>query len=77
MRLKFTDDALGAIAKAAIKRGTGARGLRAIVEEIMLNVMYDVPSRSDVREVVVTRETVERKADPVLTYEGARGKESA
>jgi ATP-dependent Clp protease ATP-binding subunit ClpX len=72
VRLRFTEDALTAISKAAIKRGTGARGLRAIVEEIMLNVMFEVPSRQGVREVVVTRDTVERRAEPVLTYEKKR-----
>lgn len=57
VELEFTDEALGEIADQALKRGTGARGLRAILEEVLLNVMYDVPSRSDVAKVVVTEET--------------------
>ena len=54
--LDFSDDALEAIADQAILRGTGARGLRAIMEEVLLSVMYDIPSRKDVAKVVVTRE---------------------
>jgi len=56
--LELTDDALESIADQAILRGTGARGLRAILEEVLLSVMYDVPSRKDVAKVVVNRETV-------------------
>jgi ATP-dependent Clp protease ATP-binding subunit ClpX len=67
--LKFTDGALNAIAKEALKRKTGARGLRAILEEIMLDVMYDLPSRENIREVIVSEEVVERKKDPILVYE--------
>ena len=58
VELEFTDDALEAIADQAIHRGTGARGLRAIMEEVLLPVMYDIPSRDDVAKVVVTKETV-------------------
>jgi ATP-dependent Clp protease ATP-binding subunit ClpX len=72
--LKFTDDALRAASDRALKRGTGARGLRAVLEEVMLDIMYEFPSRSDVKECVITRETVERKAEPLLLYwdEGRR-----
>ena len=52
--LEFTDDALEAVADQAILRGTGARGLRAILEEVLLSVMYEVPSRKDVERVVIT-----------------------
>jgi ATP-dependent Clp protease ATP-binding subunit ClpX len=58
VELEFADDALEAIADQAIHRGTGARGLRAIMEEVLLPVMYDIPSRDDVAKVVVTKETV-------------------
>ncbi|MBX5486735.1 MAG: ATP-dependent Clp protease ATP-binding subunit ClpX [Mycolicibacterium hassiacum] len=58
VELEFTDDALEAIADQAIHRGTGARGLRAIMEEVLMPVMYDIPSRNDVAKVVVTKETV-------------------
>ena len=71
--LRFTDTALAAIAKEAIKRKTGARGLRAIVEELMLDVMYDLPGKTGVRECVVTDEEVARKKDPILVYENATG----
>ena len=54
VQLEFTDDALDAIADQALVRGTGARGLRAILEEVLLHVMYDVPSRDDVGKVVIT-----------------------
>jgi ATP-dependent Clp protease ATP-binding subunit ClpX len=70
--LEFTDDALEAVADQAILRGTGARGLRAILEEVLLSVMYDVPSRKDVAKVVVTRETVLEHAIPTLIPRDAR-----
>jgi ATP-dependent Clp protease ATP-binding subunit ClpX len=64
--LDFTTDALEAIADQAILRGTGARGLRAIMEEVLLSVMYDIPSRKDVARVVVTREVVLEHVNPTL-----------
>lgn len=64
--LEFKEDALKAIAEEAIKRNTGARGLRAIVEEIMLNVMYDIPSRNDVTKCIVTKDVVAKKEEPLL-----------
>ena len=62
----FTDDAITAIADRAMERGTGARGLRAIIEEVLLHVMYDVPSRGDIAKVVITREVVEGNVNPTL-----------
>ena len=64
--LEFKEDALRAIAEEAIRRNTGARGLRAIVEEIMLNVMYDLPSRNDVTKCVVTKDVITKKEEPLL-----------
>ena len=64
--LEFTDDALEAIADQAILRATGARGLRAILEEVLLNVMYDLPSRTDVEKCVITAEVVLEKVNPTL-----------
>ncbi|WP_067461258.1 ATP-dependent Clp protease ATP-binding subunit ClpX [Actinomadura macra] len=64
--LEFTEDALEAIADQAILRGTGARGLRAIMEEVLLSVMYEVPSRHDVARVVITREAVLEHVNPTL-----------
>jgi ATP-dependent Clp protease ATP-binding subunit ClpX len=64
--LEFKEDAIKAIAKEALKRNTGARGLRAIIEDIMLDVMYDIPSRTDVSKCVVTKEVVAKKEEPLL-----------
>ena len=66
VELEFTADALDAIADQAIHRGTGARGLRAIMEEVLLPVMYDIPSRDDVAKVVVTKETVQDNVLPTI-----------
>jgi ATP-dependent Clp protease ATP-binding subunit ClpX len=66
VELEFTDDAMGAVADQAILRGTGARGLRAIMEEVLLPVMFDVPSRDDVARVVVTSEVVLKNVNPTL-----------
>ena len=66
VELEFSDDAVEAVADQALLRGTGARGLRAIMEEVLLNVMYDVPSRDDVAKVVITREVVLENVNPTL-----------
>jgi ATP-dependent Clp protease ATP-binding subunit ClpX len=66
VELEFTEDALDAVADQAILRGTGARGLRAIMEEVLLSVMYEVPSRKDVAKVVITREVVLEHVNPTL-----------
>jgi ATP-dependent Clp protease ATP-binding subunit ClpX len=75
--LEFTDDAIEAIADKAMERGTGARGLRSIIEEVLLHVMYDVPSRGDVEKVVVTRETVDDDVPPTLVLREKTKKKSA
>jgi len=62
--LEFTKDALREIARQALKRGTGARGLRAIMEEIMLNVMFEIPARKDISKCIITREVVENRIEP-------------
>ncbi|WP_313715895.1 ATP-dependent Clp protease ATP-binding subunit ClpX [Arsenicicoccus bolidensis] len=78
VELSFTQEAIDAIADKAIARGIGARGLRAIMEEILLPVMFDVPSDDDIVEVSVTRETVEEGATPVVVRAtDKRRKESA
>jgi ATP-dependent Clp protease ATP-binding subunit ClpX len=69
IRLRFEPGALRAIARKAIERGGGARGLRAIIEELMLDLMFELPSRADVLEVVITEECVGRKAPPMLILE--------
>lgn len=64
--LVFTDEALSAIAGNAMKRGMGARALRAIIEEVMLNIMYEIPSAKDVKKCIVTEETIQGKKEPTL-----------
>jgi ATP-dependent Clp protease ATP-binding subunit ClpX len=64
--LEFKDEAVRAMAEEAMRRNTGARALRAIIEDIMLEVMYDMPSRQDVSKCVVTREVVEHRDEPIL-----------
>ena len=66
VELEFAEDALEAIAEQALLRGTGARGLRAILEEVLLNTMYDLPGRSDIGKVVITRQVVREKVNPTL-----------
>lgn len=66
VELEFAEDALDAVADQAILRGTGARGLRAIMEEVLLPVMYDIPSRDDVAKVVVTAQTVKDNVNPTI-----------
>jgi ATP-dependent Clp protease ATP-binding subunit ClpX len=76
--LEFQHEALKAIAQEAIRRNTGARGLRAILEEIMLNVMYDIPSRGDVTKCVVSRDTVVKHEQPlIVTVDRKKKKEGA
>ncbi len=69
--LKFTEDALSAIADKALERKIGARGLRMILEDIMLDLMYQLPSTTDVSEVVITKEVVENKVDPLAVLRAA------
>ena len=66
VELEFEDDALRAIAKKAIERNTGARGLRSIVENIMMECMYEVPSRDDIKKVIVTKEAVMKEQNNQL-----------
>ncbi len=68
VELDFEDSALEVIAQKALDRKTGARGLRSILESIMRNVMYDIPSREDVEKCVVTKETIENDTDPTLVF---------
>lgn len=66
VELDFEEDALKAIAKEAIERKTGARGLRSIIESTMLDMMYELPSREDIVKCVITKETITDKATPKL-----------
>jgi ATP-dependent Clp protease ATP-binding subunit ClpX len=71
VKLRFTDEAVRAIAREALKRGVGARGLRVILEEIMLDLMYTVPSQRDISECVITEETVLHRTQPITTLRKA------
>jgi ATP-dependent Clp protease ATP-binding subunit ClpX len=76
IELHFAEDALGAVADKALERGTGARGLRSILEEILLEVQFELPSRGDVTKCVVTKETVEKELKPTLVTEAAKAAKS-
>ena len=71
VKLKFTDDALEAIAESALQRKIGARGLRMIIEDLMLDLMYNIPGQKKMRECVITREVVESKDKPITLMEKA------
>jgi ATP-dependent Clp protease ATP-binding subunit ClpX len=71
VQLRFTEGALLAVAKQAIERKAGARGLRAILESIMLEVMYEVPSEPDIKEVIVSEDTVAKGEKPLIVYQHA------
>ncbi|TAN68602.1 ATP-dependent Clp protease ATP-binding subunit ClpX [Paraclostridium sordellii 8483] len=70
VELEFEDAALRAIAKKAIERNTGARGLRSIVENIMMDIMYEIPSRDDIKKIILTEECVKEEAEPVVVLKG-------
>jgi ATP-dependent Clp protease ATP-binding subunit ClpX len=68
VELKFTDKAIKAIAQQALKRRTGARGLRGVIESSMLDIMFDIPSRTNVKEVVIDETVIESGGAPKLVY---------
>jgi ATP-dependent Clp protease ATP-binding subunit ClpX len=72
VNLRLTDSALSAIADEALKRKSGARGLRAILESCMLDIMYEIPSKEDVKECVIGEEVVLKKEEPILLYEPSK-----
>jgi ATP-dependent Clp protease ATP-binding subunit ClpX len=71
--LRFTDDALAAVAEEALKRKSGARGLRAILEGAMLELMYEIPSSKNVHECLINADFILHRAAPVLTCEMSEG----
>jgi ATP-dependent Clp protease ATP-binding subunit ClpX len=77
IELVFADDSLEAIANRALERETGARGLRSILEETLLDVQFELPSRRDVKKCVVTKETIEKGLKPTLVTEAARDDDDA
>jgi len=75
--LTFDPESLRAVAQRALKRGTGARGLRAILETMMTDIMFDLPNREDVREIVITKEAISEGTSPLIMTERARTKREA
>jgi len=75
--LRFTDSAVNAIAKKAVARKTGARGLRAILEEVMLELMYDIPSQTDIQECIVNEDVITGRSKPILIYSNEQNIKSA
>jgi len=72
VELVFTDDALDATAEGALKQRTGARGLRSIIEDILLDVMYEIPSRADVRRVIINGDVITARHKPLLITRAER-----
>jgi ATP-dependent Clp protease ATP-binding subunit ClpX len=77
VKLKFTEGALAAIAVKAHAQKTGARGLRAILEEVMLDIMYDIPSQTEIREVVITEDVILKKGEAIKIFEQSKGMKPA
>jgi ATP-dependent Clp protease ATP-binding subunit ClpX len=75
VELKFTDEALQAVAAIATKRKTGARGLRAVMEDIMLEIMYEMPSRNDIKECIITPEVIDKRQESPTDFrtQGEKG----
>ncbi len=77
VKLKFTENAVVAVARKAFMQKTGARGLRSILEEVMLDVMYEIPSQREIRECVITEDVIEGKVSPLLIKDHEKGVKSA
>src|SRR6267143_1740395 len=77
VKLEFTEDGLEAVAELALKRGTGARGRRAVLEEAMLDLLREIPSHLEVVGCTITRDVVNRKSEPILTFRGDRRRKEA
>jgi ATP-dependent Clp protease ATP-binding subunit ClpX len=72
VELVFTNDALAAAAEGALKQRTGARGLRTIIEDVLLDVMYEIPSRADVKKVIINGDVITARNKPLLITRGER-----
>jgi len=77
VHLRFTDSALKAVAEAALKRKSGARGLRAVLEESMLDIMYEIPSIEHLTECVINEDVIMNKEKPILLFENEQTKKQA
>ena len=71
VEIDFREDALRAVAKKAMERKTGARGLRSILESVLLNTMYEIPSQDDVTKVVIDESVISEGTEPLLIYENS------
>ena len=69
VKLKFTDGAITAVARKAFSQKTGARGLRSILEEVMLDLMYEIPSQKQIKEVLINEDVIVGKSQPIRIYE--------
>jgi len=69
--INFNDDAVRAVARKAVERKTGARGLRAILEDCMMNIMYEIPSTDNIEEIILKRETIENNLEPLIVYKNS------
>ena len=76
VELEIEEEAIAAVAKKAIERKTGARGLRSIFEKAMMDIMFDIPSRDDVKKCIITKETIEEGKEPVLVLEDKENNEA-
>ena len=72
VKLEFTKEALISVAKEALKRGTGARGLRSIIENSILDLIYDIPSKPGLKKCIVTDEVITKGSKPLLTFENSK-----
>ena len=72
VKLEFTKEALISVAKEALKRGTGARGLRSIIENSILDIIYDIPSKPGLKKCIVTDEVITKGSKPLLTFENSK-----
>jgi ATP-dependent Clp protease ATP-binding subunit ClpX len=77
VELEFREDALRAVARKAMERKTGARGLRSILENTLLDIMYDLPSMDDVAKVVIDEGVINKVSDPIMIYDGNEGQQRA
>jgi ATP-dependent Clp protease ATP-binding subunit ClpX len=77
VKLEFGKGALEAVAKEAVRRKSGARGLRAILESVMLEIMYDIPSKEHVREVHIDADVIQKKKIPLVVYDNEKKADTA
>ena len=77
VKLRFSHEVLGLVSEMAMKRKSGARGLRAILEDIMLDIMYDLPSRDNIEECIINEDVIKKRGEPILVYSNNKKKESA